>query len=313
MSRRYTALAAALLACALLAACAQETRGAADAADAADSAASADGWREGDAWEIPDMQSALRDAWAGDGAGGLRAAAVALPTLDAHGDCGVPAVAAAGCPRLVGPNSTWWTGDSAKRNAFLMTALVRDNYPLVHNLGADNDDTPDKRALWQCLVRSKWLALGADRVEFYESPLNSVVVIKAGNQVFANLRGTWTQAHRDSNMEWRLGARKRVWGSMVRYHTGWGKTAEDAYAAVKTIVRDFHIPRAECTMWLSGHSRGGGAALLTAGARSRAGPPGSVRMGAGAGRSGRSCAQPSPYGALQHKLGSSTVGARCTA
>ena len=215
-----------------------------------------------DPWEIPDMQASLQDAWDGGGAGALKAAGAA--SLDAAGGCGAPAVRAAGCPALVGRGARWWTGDASARNAFLMATLMRDNYPNVHNLGADGDDTPAKRAVWQCLLRQKWLALGADRVEFYDSPLNTVVVVQAGDDVLVNVRGTWTQAHRDNNMEWRLGARKRVWGAQVRYHTGWGKSAEDAWAAARAIVRDFGLPRDRCRMHLSGHSRGGGVALLMA-------------------------------------------------
>jgi hypothetical protein len=213
-------------------------------------------------WEIPDMQQALRAAWvnATDGPGGVRAA-----SLDAaSGSCGKAAAAEAGCPALIGPGGTWWTGNSDRRNAFLMSVLARDNYPMLHNLGADGDETTEKRALWQCLLRTKWLALGADAVEFYDSELNNVVVVKAGSSVFVNMRGTWTKAHRESNMEWRLGPRRRVWGVAVRYHTGWGKTAEDAYSAVKRIIAGFNLPRDQCKLWLSGHSRGGGAALLTA-------------------------------------------------
>ncbi|GBF87546.1 hypothetical protein Rsub_00257 [Raphidocelis subcapitata] len=213
-------------------------------------------------WEIPDMQQALRAAWLNstDGASGVHAA-----SLDAaSGSCGKAAAADAGCPALIGPRGSWWTGNADRRNAFLMSVLARDNYPMLHNLGADGDETTDKRALWQCLLRTKWLALGADAVEFYDSTLNNVVVIKAGSSVFVNMRGTWTKAHRDSNMEWRLGPRRRIWGVAVRYHTGWGKTAEDAYAAVKRIIAGFNLPQDECKLWLSGHSRGGGAALLTA-------------------------------------------------
>jgi hypothetical protein len=216
---------------------------------------------DGDLWEIPDMQEALRDAWVNTtgAAPELHAAA-----LDASGACGEPRVAAASCPALIDPELGWWTGSADRRNAFLMSVLVRDNYPMKHNLGADGDDTPEKKALWQCLLRAKWLALGADRVEFFNTVLNDMVVIKAGAQVFVNFRGTWTRAHRESNMEWRLLPRERIWGAGVRYHTGWGKTAEEAYAALKKILADFDIPKDECKMWISGHSRGGGVALLTA-------------------------------------------------
>jgi len=218
---------------------------------------------KGDKWEIPDMQQALREAWSNTSdAVGLSVSTVM--SLDASGGCGQAPIAAAGCPALISPQVGWWTGNADRRNAFLMSVLVRDNYPMVHNLGADGDETPSKRALWQCLLRTKWQALGAEKVEFYESDLNTIVVIKAGNNVFANLRGTWTQAHRDSNMEWRLMGRKQMWGGPVRYHTGWGKTAEDAYSTIKAIVKDFNITQAECRLWLSGHSRGGGAALLAA-------------------------------------------------
>jgi hypothetical protein len=88
---------------------------------------------------------------------------------------------------------------------------------------------------------------------------------QVGNSVFANLRGTWTDAHRKSNMEWRLGSSKRLWGQEVRYHKGWGKTAEDAYSAIRTAVTDsFGIRDGNCNLYLSGHSRGAGAALLVA-------------------------------------------------
>ncbi|KAI8464183.1 MAG: hypothetical protein J3K34DRAFT_122834 [Monoraphidium minutum] len=239
----------------------------------------------GGSWEIPDMRQALADAWStddglvhiasaggeGEGFGGGVTGAAGVtasgPPLTDTQLCGAPAVAAAGCPALLAPGLGWWTGNGDRRNAFLMSVLVRDNYPMVHNLGADGDDTPAKRAVWECLLRQKWRALGADGVEFYESPLNTVAAVRAGSDVFVNMRGTWTQAHRDNNMEWRLGGRKRLWNQGVRYHTGWGKTAEDSYQAIKDIVtRRFNMTSAPggCTLWLSGHSRGGGAALLTA-------------------------------------------------
>lgn len=225
-----------------------------------------------DAWEIPDMREALADAWSANEYASeplVRAAAAGAAARGGNASdaalCGVPNVADAGCPALLNPGFGWWTGTSDRRNAFLMSVLVRDNYPMVHNLGADGDDTPDKRALWQCLMRSKWLALGAERVEFYDSPLNTIVSIKSGSDIFVNLRGTWTQAHRDNNMEWRLGGKRKIWGSAVRYHTGWGKSAEDAYQAIKDVVTTkFGISDAKCTVWLSGHSRGGGIALLSA-------------------------------------------------
>jgi hypothetical protein len=211
-----------------------------------------------DTWSIPDMQQAPRDA-----PGAVHTASLAA--LDAAGRCGAPLTAAAACPALIDANKTsWWTGNADRRNAFLMSVLMRDNYPMAYNLGPDGDETPPKRLLWQCLLRSKWMSLGADRVEFYESDLSSMVVVKAGNSVFANMRGTWTQAHRDNNMEWVLSAQKKMWNAQVRYHSGWGTTAEDSYSALKAILKDFGIPQSECKLWLSGHSRGGGAALLTA-------------------------------------------------
>ncbi|KIY91571.1 hypothetical protein MNEG_16393 [Monoraphidium neglectum] len=241
-----------------------------------------DGPKGADDWEIPNMRAALDDAWSADDAAPIHAASVGGADADeldveaASADgarprqtdaelCGLPNVAAAGCPALLTPGAGWWTGGAERRNAFLMSVLMRDNYPIVHNLGADNDDTPQKKALWQCLMRSKWLALGAEKVEFYESLLNTIVFIKVGNSVFANLRGTWTDAHRKSNMEWRLGSSKRLWGQEVRYHKGWGKTAEDAYSAIRTAVTDsFGIRDGNCNLYLSGHSRGAGAALLVA-------------------------------------------------
>lgn len=65
----------------------------------------------------------------------------------------------AGCPALLDPDFGWWTGTSDRRNAFLMSVLVRDNYPIAHNLGADGDDTPEKRALWECLLRQKVIGI----------------------------------------------------------------------------------------------------------------------------------------------------------
>jgi hypothetical protein len=157
-----------------------------------------DGPKGADDWEIPNMRAALDDAWSADDAAPIHAASVGGADADeldveaASADgarprqtdaelCGLPNVAAAGCPALLTPGAGWWTGGAERRNAFLMSVLMRDNYPIVHNLGADNDDTPQKKALWQCLMRSKWLALGAEKVEFYESLLNTIVFIKVGD------------------------------------------------------------------------------------------------------------------------------------
>jgi hypothetical protein len=268
-SRRRLAALLALLALAARAAAAPpdplQAPTAADAPHAGAGLAAAAGdlfdFADADLWEIPDMQSALREAWTNTTGGSPELHAAAL---DSSGACGAPRIAAAGCPALVDADFGWWTGNGDRRNAFLMATLVRDNYPMKHNLGADGDETPEKHALWQCLLRSKWLALGADRVEFFNTVLNDMVVIKAGSQVFVNFRGTWTRAHRESNMEWRLTPRERIWGANVRYHTGWGKTSEEAYTALKKILADFGIPKDECKLWISGHSRGGGVALLTA-------------------------------------------------
>ncbi|GBF88145.1 hypothetical protein Rsub_00857 [Raphidocelis subcapitata] len=106
-----------------------------------------------------------------------------------NGNCVVPTSPCSG--NLL---TSWFEAANAAERSWLTMAMIKDAYPKPGNLGVQGDG-PD----YECKMRGKWSALGADRVAFVNTELTNIVLMKAGRSVFVSYRGTWTDAQANNN------------------------------------------------------------------------------------------------------------------
>lgn len=164
--------------------------------------------------------------------------------------------AAATCPRLL--TNGFWTGSGCDSvDSFLLMVLARDTYP--HNWAAD----------YQCGVTSKWTAFGAEYVGFVDTDLAHVTLIKVGNAIIVNYRGSDSEVDNANNDIWKFSKGEgsyKLLGGTVETHPGWTLTLEAVYPtlvdAINELIRSHGLTAPQ--LYITGHSRGGAMSHLTA-------------------------------------------------
>lgn len=168
-----------------------------------------------------------------------------------------PACALSSAPCGNNVLTTWWAGATTNQKSWLMMSFARDLYPKPENLGASGDGADH-----QCRVTAKWKWLGAEQVKIFTSDLSFVVLLKAGQNIFINYRGTWTNAESTNNLFTLPRARFPTLSGLV--HPGWLRSLQQTWSSVvSTISTDFGCT-GSCKFVLVGHSRGGGLSQLAA-------------------------------------------------